>query len=195
MHLTVEEALDLIEKRALPDQVSFWNSHILTCSDCAAQLQTWQALRNLLSRENLEDAPRSVISTANAIFEPRPAGRSIREVIASAIFDSSSQPALAGARGSAGTRQLLFSADEFDIHLRILVRGTQRRITGQLLSREKNRDVKGTQVHLVQQGKCVETTEVDRFGEFEFHEVPEGPLDLEVELTHLRIKGELNPEQ
>ena len=37
------------------------------------------------------------------------------------------------------------------------------------------------------------TAEADKFGEFEFEEVTDGPLDLEIELPHLKITGALNP--
>ena len=193
MHLSVEEALDLIEKQASPDRVGFWNTHISTCSSCAAQLKAWQDFRDVLIRKSLEDAPGSVVRAAEAIFELRPAKPSIRELIASKIFDSFSQPALAGARGASATRQLLLSADDYDIHLRIWTRASHRKITGQLLSRKKDKEVKGTQVRLLQNGKRVDSAEADRFGEFEFHEVPDGPLELEIELAHLKITGDVSP--
>ena len=38
----------------------------------------------------------------------------------------------------------------------------------------------------------MDTAEANRFGEFEFFEVTEGPLELEIELQHLKITGDLN---
>jgi hypothetical protein len=191
MHLSTEEALDLIEKKASQAQIDFWNSHILTCAGCGNQLKAWQEIRNLLHRHNLESAPAPVLHAAGAIFEPQAEKKSLREAIASVLFDSFSQPALAGARGSAAARQLLLSAEEFDVHLRISIVGTERRIAGQILSRGKDTDAAGAHLHLIQKGKRIETAEADRFGEFEFQEVTEGPLELEIELRHLRITGDL----
>jgi hypothetical protein len=192
MHLTTEEALDLIEKKASRAQTDFWNAHILTCTSCGHQLQTWLEIRDRLHRQNLESAPALVIHAAGAIFEPRARKTSLREVIASVLFDSFSQPALAGARGSAAARQLLLSAEEFDVHLRISTVGGQRRIAGQILSRGKDADVTGTQLHLLHEGKRIESAEADRFGEFEFHEIAQGQLELEIELWDLKITGNLN---
>ena len=104
MHLRAEEALDLIEMKTSDDQVHFWKAHIATCTSCLTQLQDWQRIRALLKRENLEDAPRPVTVLANSIFEAPAAQPSFREVIASVVFDSLSQPALAGARGASAAR-------------------------------------------------------------------------------------------
>jgi hypothetical protein len=193
MHLRAEEALDLIEMKISDDQVHFWKAHIATCTSCLNQLQDWQRIRALLKRENLEDAPRPVTVLANSIFEAPAARRPLREVIASIVFDSLSQPALAGARGASAARQLLLTAEDVDIHLRVWTLGTERRIAGQILSRDKSMDVVGARLHLLNEGKRIGTAEANRFGEFEFDEVVEGALDLEIELPQLRIMGVVSP--
>lgn len=192
MHLTAEEALDLIEKRATEEQVRFWNQHFATCSSCTDQLQDWQRIHSLLKRENLESAPEALTALARTIFEPAVPRPSLREVIASVVFDSLSQPALAGARGAASARQLLLSAEDIDVHIRVSTRGAARRIAGQILSRDKSTDVAGTRLHLLQGGMRIGTAAADKFGEFEFEEVTDGPLDLEIEIPNLRIIGALN---
>jgi len=191
MHLSTEETLDLIEKKASQAQTEFWNAHIPGCAACSAHMQAWQEIRDRLHRHNLESAPAFVTHAANAIFEPRNE-KSLREVIASVLFDSFSQPALAGARGSAAARQLLLSAEQFDVHLRMSTVGTQRRIAGQILSRGKDMDLTGAQLHLQSEGKRIETAVADQFGEFEFLEVADGPLDLVIELSNIKIRGTLN---
>jgi hypothetical protein len=191
MHLSAEVALDLIEKRASQDQVDFWNGHLLNCAGCTERLQAWQRICSLLKRENLESAPEFLIRTGEALFEPQAAaGRSLREVVASLVFDSFAQPALTGARGASAARQLLLSAEGIDVHLRVSTHGNRRWIAGQILPRDKKTDLRGT-VHLLQQGKRIETAEADRFGEFEFFDIPEGPLQVEVELLDLKITGSL----
>ena len=193
MHLRAEEALDLIEMRVSEDQIHFWKAHIASCSSCLNQLQDWQRIRALLKRENLESAPEPVTHMANAIFEPPVQRRALREVIASIVFDSFAQPALAGARGASAARQLLLTAEDIDIHLRVWTLGTERRIAGQVLSRDKSADLEGTRLHLLNEGRRVGTTEANRFGEFEFDEVVEGVLDIEIELPHVRISSVLSP--
>jgi len=193
MHLSAEEALDLVEKRATTEQIRFWDTHMATCSSCRNQLEGWQKIREALKRESLESAPAPLVARAESIFEPPAARQTLREILASVVFDSFAQPALAGARGGSASRQFLLTAEDFDIHLRIWALANARRVTGQILSRGKNVALKNVGLHLLQDGKRVGTTEADEFGEFEFTEVVEGPLSLEIEFPHLRIKGALDP--
>jgi hypothetical protein len=193
MHLSAEQALDLIEMKTSDDQVHFWKAHIATCSSCFNQLQDWQRVHALLKRENLEDAPKPVTVLANSIFEPPATRRTLRELVASVVFDSFSQPALAGARGASAARQLLLTAEDIDVHLRVWTLGTERRIAGQILSRDKSTDLIGARLHLLNNGQRIGTAEANRFGEFEFDEVVEGALDLEIELPQLRITGVVSP--
>jgi hypothetical protein len=194
MHLSSEEALDLIEARAVEDQIRFWNYHVQTCSSCRQQLAAWKEMRSLLKRENVQNAPQSAIKMADAIFEPRQATepQGLRQLIASVVFDSFAQPALAGARGASAARQLLLTAEGFDVHIRLWKAGQARRIAGQISSRGEQSVVPRIQVHLLEDGKRVNTTGADDFGEFEFAEVPEGSLQIQVELPDLTITGALH---
>ena len=194
MHLSSEEALDIIEGRATEDQVRFWRHHAQGCSSCEEQLVDWTAMHSLLKRQNLESAPETSIRMAHAIFQPPAVEESsgIRQIIASLVYDSFSEPALAGARGSAAPHQFLLSAMEFDIHIRVWEAGPERRLTGQIMSRDKKVDLQGAQLHLLHQGKRFGSTEADKFGEFEFEEVPKGSLYLQVDLPRLTITGALN---
>ena len=194
MHLSSEEAWDIIEGRASDDQVRFWRDHVQRCSSCNQQMNDWTKVHSLLKRENLESAPEPSIRMANAIFQPpeveeRPG---IRQIIASLVYDSFSEPALAGARGSGAPHQFLLSAMEFDIHVRVWQTGLECRISGQILSRDKPVNFQGSQLHLLHEGKRLGSTEADIFGEFEFVEVPVVPLFLQIELPRLTITGALN---
>jgi hypothetical protein len=193
MHLSAEEALDLVEKRATTEQIRFWDTHMATCSSCRNQLEGWQKIREVLRRESLTSAPAPLVARAESIFEPPAARQTLREILASVVFDSFAQPALAGARGGSGSRQFLLTAEDFDIHLRIWAFGNARRVTGQILSRGGSNTLKTVHLHLLQDGKRIGSAEADEFGEFEFTEVVEGPVSMEIELPHLRITGALDP--
>ena len=47
MHLSAEEALDLVEKTATPEKIRFWDTHMATCSSCRNQLEDWSKIRGL----------------------------------------------------------------------------------------------------------------------------------------------------
>jgi hypothetical protein len=192
MHLSAEEALDLIEKRTSEAQEGFWNSHFSACSACATHFQKWQEMHSRLKRSHLENAPADVLRPAEALFQPKVSEkRSIREVIASVVFDSFAQPALAGARGASAGRQFLLRADQFDIHVRIHGASPERRLTGQILSRGEDAFVRDAQLHLFKGFERMGTTMADEFGEFYFREVPEGPLSLQIILPEMTVVGPL----
>ena len=88
-----------------------------------------------LKRENLESAPGPWLQERSRFSSSCRLGKTLREILASVVFDSFAQPAFAGARGGSGSRQFLLTAEEFDIHVRIWTLGNARRVTGQILSR------------------------------------------------------------
>ncbi|HSU88603.1 MAG TPA: hypothetical protein VLL56_07190 [Terriglobia bacterium] len=113
--------------------------------------------------------------------------------MASLIFDSFLDPALAGARGtSVSARQLVMRAEEFDIHIKIWGDPDHRQMLGQLLPRSGARFVEAARFHLLQNGERLETASVDETGEFHFLDVPEGDLSLQIDLPNLTVIGALN---
>jgi hypothetical protein len=109
------------------------------------------------------------------------------------LADSFAEPALAGARGALSGRQFLLAAEGIDIHIRMWNHGTERRINGQILSRDQHHVVSSARIHLMSSDQRAVTTNADEFGEFEFKEVPEGPLQIQVELPQLIVTGPLSP--
>jgi hypothetical protein len=91
----------------------------------------------LLKRVNLESAPLSLQRSAEGMFERRlEKSLTIRQVLASLVYDSFAQPALSGARGGAAiSRQMVLRAEGYDIHLKIWGVAPQRRMAGQVLAR------------------------------------------------------------
>jgi len=194
MHLTVDEALDLIEGRARESQITFWNAHSEICDDCRKRLETWREMHTRMGSLHLQDAPETLIRNAEAIFAAPSRLRvpTLRQVLASIVFDSFAQPAVAGARGAATTRQIVMQAETFDIHLKISGDPNQRRVTGQVLARGESTFVGGAMLHLVRNGERFESTSVDKLGEFEFRGIPDGALSLQMDMPHLTIVGALN---
>jgi hypothetical protein len=201
MHLTEDNALNLLEGRAQEPELTLWTSHVEGCTDCHEQLNFWREMLVNLNRSHLESAPEPLIRNAEAIFQAArarlPKLRELREVLASLVFDSFSQPALAGARGASlgsstsSARQIVLRAEEFDIHVRIWGGQEQRRITGQVLARGESAFIGGANLHLMRDGERCGSASVDNFGEFEFPVVPEGMLNIQVDLPHLTIVGAL----
>jgi hypothetical protein len=133
----------------------------------------------------------TVLKAAYGIPGPQ---KGIGRVLASLVFDSFTQPAFAGARGSGESRQLMLRATEIDVHVRISGKPENRQIMGQVLNRTQNGVLETAKVHLVQHGKRIQSAELDPLGEFEFKNSPEGQLSLQIDLPNLTVTGPLGSE-
>jgi hypothetical protein len=192
MHLSSEVALDLIETRAGQPDAEFWGNHIEECGGCQERLHDWSALHMSLTGNRLESAPAALIHKAERIFvqSSESEKQGITEVLASLLFDSFAQPAFAGARGSAaGARQIVFRTEQFDVHLKVSDENKQRRIVGQVLARKGAGFTDVCRLFLLKDGECRETTLANGLGEFEFSQVPEGPISLRVGLPGMNLVG------
>jgi hypothetical protein len=111
-----------------------------------------------------------------------------RGVAAAILFDSLTQ-AFIGARGATDARQVLMRAEEFDIHLKISTNPAQHQIIGQVFARSETEFLSNVRLHLLLNGQPFKTTYSDNFGQFQFDEVPQGVLRLELDLPRLTIVG------
>ena len=199
MHLNTEAALDLAEGRLNKEEEAFWKKHMEICSDCVRNVQEWTQLRMDLRRTDLVSAPERDLENVYEILEPRTgAGPAApRSTLATIVFDSFLQPALAGARGGSGTaaRQLVMRAEEFDIHLKIWKDQNHKQLMGQLLPRKGTGFVSAARFHLMRNGERLESTGTDEMGEFHFTDLPEGALSLQIDLPNLTVIGSLNVEE
>jgi hypothetical protein len=194
MHLSFKIGFNLREGRLLPDHEAFWKRHLEICSDCAEQVNGWRKMGIVLRRSHLRSAPDDDLWNAVNIFSPSPEKPwQVRTILASIIFDSFAERALAGVRGGAvAARQLVMHAEEFDIHVKIWGDTDRRQMLGQLLPRKGQNFVNKARFHLLRNGERIETTAVDGMGEFHFSDVPEGDLSLQIDLPNRTVIGALN---
>jgi len=198
MHLNSEIAFDFIEVRLTKDQQTFWRKHLEGCNECREDLGSWQQLATDLKRSHLKSVSGEVLNRVIESFPRRQgeSGSSFRSVIATLIFDSFRQPALAGARGpSAAARQLVMRAEEFDVHIKVWGEPDHRQMLGQLLPRSGESFVRVARFHLLRNGERLETVAVDEMGEFQFTDVPEGDLSLQIDLPNLTVIGALKVQE
>ena len=111
---------------------------------------------------------------------------------ASTLFDSHAQPALAGTRGTEDARHLVLRAEGFDIHVKVSGVAPSRQMAGQILARGGPVPVNNARLHLLRDGERLATTVADELGEFQFNDVPEGLLSLQVDLPNLTVVGALS---
>jgi hypothetical protein len=198
MHLDTPTIIDLMEGRLEKVTEQQWLQHTDNCPKCASELQDWRNLSLALRRSHLYTASAALLEKAHAMFEPPtpPAGSpiegSLRQILASLVFDSFTQPAFAGARGQSNTRQVLMRAEDFDIHVRIWATNENRQVLGQIQPRGTNTFIDTARLHLLQDGERVSSASVNELGEFHFESVPAGLLSLQIDLPHLTVIGSLD---
>lgn len=95
----------------------------------------------LMRTDNSTDAPRDVLTYAMNIFRGRAQSTEpslLRRIVAALSFDSSMNmaPAFGMRSGQAASRQLLYSAEQSDIDLRISSQDDQWIVAGQLLGED-----------------------------------------------------------
>ena len=117
------------------------------------------------------------------------------EVIASTTFDSFTQPVFAGARGTDSARQLVLRAADFDIHIKISGKPAASTLLGQILTREQNDFVNTASAHLLRNDERIGSAEINSFGEFEFANLPEGSLRVQIDLPKMTVYGDLDFEE
>jgi hypothetical protein len=130
---------------------------------------------------NREEHSQRTFDTPLELGQPIP-----REVVATILFDSLTQ-SFADARGATDARQIVMRAEEFDIHLKISTNPNQHQIIGQVFARDETRFLSTIGLQLSLNGKLLKTTWSDNFGQFQFDEVPEGVVRLQVDLPRLSV--------
>ncbi len=98
--------------------------------------------------------------------------------LARRLRDSEVSPFMSGMRGGPGDRHMIFGADDFDLHLKVVPTATHKKVLGQLSSRTTVWDF--ALVTLLVDGNPRETATTDNFGEFILQEVPAGHVSIEV---------------
>jgi hypothetical protein len=192
--MNTDVALDFVEGRMETALEGFWHRHIETCAECAAEVDEWKLFSRLAKRRHLDSAPDAVLASTIALFEHRAQmdKPSLREILASMVFDSFAQPAFGGARGEATARQLVLRAEEFDIHVRIWTTENGREMLGQIQSRSDDCFTADAHLHLLHNGERIGSSDLNDLGEFYFALVPDGFLSLQIDLPHLTVIGALN---
>ncbi len=193
MHLSSKITLDLIDGRLGGDKETFWQQHLEVCRECAHEFDRWRQLKTDLKRSHLKSAPEGMLNKVFEFFPQADENQASRlSVVASIVYDTFRDPAVAYARGAVAGRQLVMTAEEFDIHIKIWGEPDRRQMLGQLLPRGTTKFVGTARFHLLQNGERLETATLDEMGEFSFTDLPEGDLSIQIDLPNLTVVGALN---
>src|SRR5262245_43463966 len=184
-HISVETLVDLAEGRQ-PAEADL--GHVSSCSICNAALMQLSEVIRLMRSDQSEVAPRDVLNAAMSIFVPvdRPG---LRRLIATLTFDSFNATPAFGFRSSLPTsRQLIYSAPETDLDLRVTIENEKFVVAGQVL---RNKCAPG-QVEISGATGSAKT-ELNDMCEFTLAPVERGRYSLSVRLDDVEVEvPELN---
>src|SRR5262249_4674571 len=151
---------------------SVFDAHLAVCAQCAESKKQIEALDLRLREEPSFQPPahavRAWINLFPAASEPEKS--SLRQIIASLVYDSFDQPMLAGMRSlGAAPRQFQFRADDVDVDVKI--ESTERNewitLSGQVIS-GASKFPDNVPVELQSQGGVRYQTRTNELGEFSF---------------------------
>ncbi|HET9222469.1 MAG TPA: hypothetical protein VFO07_08195 [Roseiflexaceae bacterium] len=187
--------VDLVEGRLAPEVEAQLQAQIADDARADADVR-WlgrviAAMRQAATLE--EEPPKEVVARAVALFRPQSASRPLnplQRLPAMLSFDSLLAPQPIGLRsGQPLERQLLFTAGEFSIDLRLTPSGTNWSVAGQVLGPSAG----GGQVALVSPSTSAEVA-LNELSEFTLPPVPAGNytltlrlVDIEVEVDRLQV--------
>jgi hypothetical protein len=195
MHFDSERALDHVDGTMLEAERRFWDKHVESCGKCSDELTQWKTMASLFRGAHLMDAPQNALAYARQVFgrpqetlEFRPL---LRQVIATLIFDSNAQPAFAGVReaaaGQAVVRQMILRAADFDVRIRVSSFDDRRDLLGQILPLGNGTLINDVRLHLRRGEERIGTAKANELGEFQFDEVPDDMLSLQIDLPRLTV--------
>lgn len=190
IHVSVEMLADIAEERATSHAREAAMSHLSTCSTCRDTLLRLQHLILTMRSDKTNDAPPGVLTSAINIFSPEKRVP-LRRIIALLTFDShNSSPAFAVRSLLSASRQMLYSAEEIDLELRITVQNDECILAGQVIGEgcaEGHVELSGVG------GKSKAT--LNEICEFTLPPIPPGNysltvrmLDREIEIPELELK-------
>jgi hypothetical protein len=147
--------------------------------------------------------PDDLVASAKEIFRAKKKigedRASLREIIASVIFDSFAQSVTAAVRAEAATyeqqqamRQVVFQAEDYDIYVRVSTFEDHRDLLGQILPRDSQAFVNDASLYLRHDDERIASTAVNELGEFQFCDVPDGMLSLQIDLPNMTIISALH---
>ena len=198
-HIPFARLADLAEGRLSPEETAAARAHLADCTNCSAQAAQLGHLAALMRADDSEDAPPELVSTAVRMFRARKTREEqpglLRRLVAALTFDSSSlRPAFGVRSGQAApARQMLFSAGDLDVDLRLAPGGEGWTVSGQVLG-----PCTGGEVELVDaEGSTAARATLNELCEFTLlPPTPDGTYALrlrldgaEVEIPELSLKA------
>ncbi len=184
-HFTSKEWIDFVNQVVPNDKQRGMQEHLESgCKRCGQTVNLWQKVQKTAATAASCQPPDHIVRLAKAQFAIAGLGGKWKETnsLIEVLFDSFSQPALAGVRSvGTETRQMLYRAEPYQIDVQIEAQqeGNRLVVTGQLMD-ARNPEVVGSDVLVTlsnRRGHLVKTV-TNQFGEFHGEINNSGDMEL-----------------
>jgi hypothetical protein len=166
-------------------------THLATAA--ASERRDEELLRRVAEvgvRDGRDEVPAATLRIVKALGSLRKTRTAARRLPFRILFDSFGQPAVAGVRGSQPSdRHVVVEAGDFVVDVRFepgepsrLGGASGAAVTGQVLHRDGSRPLPEASVVVLAGGEAVGASRTGAGGEFQADGLPDGPLDLWVEV-------------
>jgi hypothetical protein len=136
-HFTTENWIDFVNQAVDASKKNLMEQHLKQgCKRCTETVSLWQRVRQSAASEAAYQPPEDAVRVAKATFAGAGLADQRKGSRIEVLFDSFLQPAFEGARSAgAGTRQMLYRADPFQIDIQVEAKpgGNRILVTGQVL--------------------------------------------------------------
>jgi len=193
--LELEQILDFVDGRLGDKEQKAVEEHVATaCPDCASRLAWATDLVSLMRTDRLVDAPAAAVRHARNLMPKTSLVAGLGKLVATLVFDSSTQLRPVGVRGSAlGTRRRMYEVGDtavLDIQEEPLESGFTA-VEGQVHFKGATRAEGSTaQIDLLRNNVSRDPhleTPANSLGEFSFTQVPLGDYALSIFTSNLEI--------
>jgi anti-sigma factor RsiW len=189
-HISFARLADLVEGRLPANEARDERAHLDACARCSEQAAQLGRVTAIMRADTSEDAPHDAIFNVVQMFRSRPAAARepglLRRIVAALTFDSNALAPAFGVRSgqNATARQLLFSAGDFDVDLRLAAGGEGWTVSGQVLG-----PCAGGEVELGEAGQAATSSAaLNDLCEFTLPPVPEGSYALRLRLGNMEVE-------
>src|ERR1700690_1744813 len=170
------------------------NAHMAAgCMNCKANSYFWGRVQSMALAESAYQAPENLVRLAKLEFAAKKELQGEKWSLACVLFDSFSQPLLAGVRSSAATaRQVVYEAEGLTVDLRfdVVVPSGKVAAVGQILDSQTPHELlTGAPVVVwTENGQLVATTTANAYGEFQLEFEVRGDLRLTARVGGRRVR-------
>jgi len=163
------------------------------CLNCKDAGKFWNRLQTMALAESAYNAPENLVRLAKLEFTAKREFQAEKWSLANVLFDSLSQPVLAGVRSSAAVaRQVVYEAEGLTVDLRfdVVVPSGKVSAVGQILdSRIPHERLSGAPIVVwTETGQLVATTTANSYGEFQLEFEARDDLRLTARVGVRRVR-------